>query len=84
VAVNKDTPGLGNPPPISTKQLRTKLLIKDGGVALIGGITTTDSQSSEDGIPFLKDLPGIGQLFKNNRNKNNKTTLYIFIAPEVI
>ena len=84
VAVNKDTPGIGNPPPISTKQLRTKLLIKDGGVALIGGITTTDAQSSEDGIPFFKDLPGIGQFFKSNRNKNSKTTLYIFIAPEVI
>ena len=84
VAVNKDTPGLGNPPPISTKQLRTKLLIKDGGVALIGGITTTDAQSSEDGIPFFKDLPGIGQFFKNNKTKNNKSTLYIFIAPEVI
>ena len=84
VAVNKDTPGTGNPPAISTKQLRTKLLIKDGGVALIGGIKTTESQNSEDGIPFLKDLPFIGNLFKSNQNKNNTSTLYIFIAPEVI
>jgi type IV pilus assembly protein PilQ len=84
VAVNKDTPGIGNPPPISTKQLRTKLLIKDGGVALIGGITTTDTLNGEEGIPFFKDLPGIGQFFKNNKTKNNKSTLYIFIAPEVI
>lgn len=84
VAVNKDTPGTGNPPAISTKQLRTKLLIKDGGVALIGGITTTESQNSEDGVPFLKDLPFLGTLFKSKQNKNNKTTLYIFIAPEVI
>ena len=84
VAVNKDTPGAGNPPPIATKQLQTKLLIKDGGVALIGGITQTEATSSEDGIPFFKDLPGIGQFFKSNSNKNNKNTLYIFIAPEVI
>lgn len=84
VAVNKDTPGAGNPPPIATKQLQTKLLIKDGGVALIGGITQTEATSAEDGIPFFKDLPGIGQFFKSNSNKNNKNTLYIFIAPEVI
>ena len=73
-----------NPPPIATKQLQTKLLIKDGGVALIGGITQTEATSAEDGIPFFKDLPGIGQFFKSNSNKNNKNTLYIFIAPEVI
>jgi len=85
VSVNKDTPLAGSsPPPISTKQLKTKLLIKDGGVALIGGITQTEKTNAEDGVPFLKDLPGIGALFKSNKNKNNKNTLYIFIAPEVI
>ena len=85
VEVNKDTPLAGSsPPPISTKQLKTKLLIKDGGVALIGGITQTEKTNSGDGVPFLKDLPGIGALFKSSQNKNNKNTLYIFIAPEVI
>jgi type IV pilus assembly protein PilQ len=85
VEVNKDTPLAGSsPPPISTKQLKTKLLIKDGGVALIGGITQTEKTNAEDGVPFLKDLPFIGNLFKSNKNKNNKNTLYIFIAPEVI
>jgi type IV pilus assembly protein PilQ len=85
VEVNKDTPLAGtSPPAISTKQLKTKLLIKDGGVALIGGITQTEKTNAEDGVPFLKDLPFIGNLFKSNKNKNNKNTLYIFIAPEVI
>ena len=85
VEVNKDTPLAGtSPPAISTKQLKTKLLIKDGGVALIGGITQTEKTNAEDGVPFLKDLPVIGALFKSNKNKNNKNTLYIFIAPEVI
>ena len=85
VEVNKDTPLAGtSPPAISTKQLKTKLLIKDGGVALIGGITQTEKTNAEDGVPFLKDLPFLGNLFKSNKNKNNKNTLYIFIAPEVI
>ena len=60
------------------------MLIKNGGVALIGGITETTKENAEDGVPFLKDLPGIGNLFKSKQNKNNKKTLYIFIAPEVI
>jgi len=86
IEVNKDSvedPSASNPP-ISTKQLKTKLLIKDGGVALIGGITTSEKTNGEDGVPFLKDLPGIGNFFKNKRNENKKRTLYIFIAPEVI
>ena len=85
VEVNKDTPLAGtSPPAISTKQLKTKLLIKDGGVALIGGITQSEKTNAEDGVPLLKDLPFIGTLFKSKKNKNNKNTLYIFIAPEVI
>ena len=47
VEVNKDTPLAGtSPPAISTKQLKTKLLIKDGGVALIGGITQTEKTNA--------------------------------------
>ena len=85
VAVNKDSViRTSTPPSINTKQLKTKLLIKDGGVALIGGITKTSQSNSGQGVPFLQDLPGIGVLFKSNENSNNKDTLFIFIAPEVI
>lgn len=82
--VNKDTPLAGTPPPISKKQLKTKLLIKDGGIAMIGGITKSEESALRDGVPFFGKLPLIGNLFSLKRDINNKNQLYIFLAPRVL
>lgn len=87
ITVNKDSVAdlkVGDIPGISTKQLKTKLLIKDGGVAMIGGINILDYNSKEAGVPVLSKLPVIGNLFKSKSDKNNKDQLYIFLAPRVL
>ena len=85
LTINKDTPLTGsNPPPISKKELKTKLLVKDGGIALIGGINKTENTSAEGGLPILKDIPGLGYLFKSKDDIKKKNQLYIFIAPKVV
>lgn len=84
LTVNKDTPLGGNPPPIAKKELKTKLLIKDGGIALIGGINKSESTSTENGIPILKDLPVLGNFFKNKGDIKKRNQLYIFLAPQVL
>ena len=88
ITVNKDEPGTpltaGAAPPISTKQIKTQLLVKDGGVAMIGGINKSTDQTTNNGVPFFKELPFIGQLFRSNSNKSNQNRLYIFIAPKVL
>tara|TARA_B110000908_G_scaffold29147_1_gene34351 strand:+ start:1560 stop:3107 length:1548 start_codon:yes stop_codon:yes gene_type:complete len=85
IKINKDSPLTGsNPPPISKKELHTKLLIQDGGVAMIGGIIKGTQSTSDVGVPFFKDIPIIGNLFKTRANKDTKDHLYIFIAPRVL
>ncbi|HIE90643.1 MAG TPA: type IV pilus secretin PilQ [Methylophilaceae bacterium] len=85
IKINKDSPLTGsNPPPISKKMLTTKLLIEDGGVAMIGGIIKGTKSTADSGIPFFKDLPGIGHFFKSRENTDSKDHLYIFIAPTVL
>ena len=84
IEVKKETPLAGSPPPIASKQIQTKLLIRNKGVAMIGGITKSETSNATSGVPFLKDIPGLGVFFKSKADKNNKDTLYIFIAPEVI
>jgi len=87
INVNKDSVDKSDPgvtPSISTKQLKTKLLIKDGGIAMIGGINKSDSTFSESGVPILSKLPGIGNLFKIKNDIKNKNQLYIFLAPRVL
>jgi type IV pilus assembly protein PilQ len=85
IVVNNDTPLTGtNPPPISHKELRTKLLVKDGGIAMIGGINKINDATDENGIPLLSKIPILGNFFKSTTNQKNKSQLYIFIAPKVL
>jgi type IV pilus assembly protein PilQ len=85
IVVNNDTPLTGtNPPPISKKELRTKLLVKDGGIAMIGGINKINDGTNESGIPLLSKIPVLGNFFKSTNNQKNKSQLYIFIAPKVL
>ncbi len=60
-------------------------MVDNGSTVSIGGIYQTDEQTIESGIPFLKDLPIIGWLFKNGYNpQQTKSELLIFLTPRVI
>lgn len=84
LTVNKDTPLPGTVPPISKKELKTKLIVKSGGVAMIGGINKSEVSATDNGVPLLSKLPLIGNLFKSQGDKKNKDQLYIFLAPRVL
>jgi type IV pilus assembly protein PilQ len=76
-------PGATNAP-ISTKDARTKLIVRDGGTAVIGGIYKVTGQSGEDRIPGLSNIPLIGHLFKHKTRDEENDELLIFITPRVI
>jgi type IV pilus assembly protein PilQ len=85
VNVNKDSPNYTtNPPGISKREVKTKLLIRDGGVAMIGGINTSSISSNDDKLPGFADIPFVGNLFKATAQGNQRTQLYIFLAPSAI
>lgn len=88
LTVNKDSVGAapsgGGPPAITKKELKTKLLVKDGGIAMIGGINKSEATSSENGVPGLAKLPIIGNFFKSKGDINQRNQLYIFLAPKVL
>ena len=48
---------------------------------MIGGIYTHDDQRVEGGVPWFKDIPGLGYLFKKEGKTKNRTELLIFITP---
>ncbi len=81
----KDTTTLvGNSPTISTRQVKTKLAVKDGQTILIGGLIRRRQTNSERGVPFFKDVPVLGSLFKYQRQDDDRTELLIMITPYVI
>jgi type IV pilus assembly protein PilQ len=85
VIVNKDSPNYTtNPPAIDKREVKTKLLIKDGGVAMIGGINSATINSTDNQVPILGSIPFLGNLFKNTAQGNDRRQLYIFLAPSAL
>lgn len=69
---------------ILTKNANTNVLVSDGETIVIGGLTTQDTKTIESGVPFFKDLPLIGKLFKYNRETTTTADLVFFITPEIL
>ena len=86
IEVNNDSvaAGVSGTPSINKKSIKTKLLVTDGGIAMIGGINKHTDSTTKAGLPFFQDMPILGHLFKNKADKTAKNILYIFIAPKVL
>ena len=69
---------------ISTQEAKTKVVVADGETVVIGGLTRNENTESESGIPFLKDIPLLGNLFKYTRKSITKKDLVIFVTPRII
>lgn len=84
--VNKDSPGelLLNVRAINTKRVKTQVLVENGGTVVIGGIFEMEESDSETKVPFLGDVPVVGNLFKTRNNENKKREMLIFITPKVV
>ena len=87
IDAKNDAPGTSatsGPPPINTKQATTELLLKDGETTVIGGIFVDSETDGDDGVPYLMDIPLLGNLFKSNAKTKTKTELLIFITPRIL
>ncbi len=84
--VNKDSRGelTTAGPAINTKQVKTQVLVENGGTVVIGGIFTLDEQSTINKVPVLGDIPYLGLLFQNRVKSTRKTELLVFITPKIV
>jgi type IV pilus assembly protein PilQ len=71
-------------PSIDTRQITTQVLVSDGQTVVLGGILETTKSYSANKVPWLGDIPILGNLFKSTTNINNKTELLIFITPKIL
>jgi len=86
VQVNKDSPGelLSGGRAINTKRIQTQVLVENGGTVVIGGIYESTETDGETKVPFLGDVPVLGNLFKTRNREANKSELLVFITPKVV
>jgi type II secretory pathway component GspD/PulD (secretin) len=71
-------------PQISRRYIDSTVRVKDGETIVIGGLIKDEEIKSMGGVPFLKDLPFIGQLFKNRSTTNSHSEIMMFITPRVL
>lgn len=83
-SVSTTSTGNINSPTFSSRKLETKLTLRDGSTVLLGGLISNRQDRVESGIPLLKDIPGLGQLFRNNKDTIVKTELLVLITPYII
>ena len=88
IFVTKDdvdfTQSVGFNPSIITKRARTGVILFNGQTTVIGGLSKEQASGEEYGVPYLKDVPGLGVLFKGTNKDNAKEELLIFITPHVL
>ncbi len=71
-------------PPITTQSAKTTVLVPDGGTTVIGGIYRSEDSITKDRVPFLHQIPILGNLFKSLSKTRTNRELLIFITPRII
>ena len=88
VQKNEPTTGLAvegaSGTPLSTRSAHTRLMVRDGGTAVIGGIYQVKENDSRTRLPFVYQIPILGNLFKTHNVSTSHDELLIFITPRII
>ena len=71
-------------PIFETREMDSILRIQSGQIAMLGGLMQDQVENAEDGIPGVRNIPGIGQLLSQRKDQTRKTELVIFLRATVI
>jgi type IV pilus secretin PilQ/predicted competence protein len=71
-------------PQLNTRRATTRLMVRDGGTAVIGGIYDASERRDESRVPFLHQIPVLGNLFKSKGFSTEHNELLIFITPRIV
>ncbi|SMC28950.1 type II secretion system protein D (GspD) [Andreprevotia lacus DSM 23236] len=67
-------------PTISTRKVDTKLTVLDGNTVVLGGLMSDNRNNTNSGVPYAKDIPGLGLLFKSDSKSTDRTELIVLIT----
>ena len=78
------TTGVTTSPTIRRRSVETKLSLRDGATVMLGGLISDNTTNSDSGVPLLKDIPGLGALFKSQSRSKGRTELVMLITPYIL
>jgi len=76
--------GSNDYPVTSQRIYNAALQVNSGYTLAVGGLEKVDDTNNKNGIPFLQDIPGVGEFFKSKTRSRNKVNLIVFITPTII
>jgi len=68
-------------PPINTQRAQTQVIVKNGQAFLLGGLIKSSTGQRLSGLPFFKDLPLLGPLFRTSAANNSFDHVMVFVTP---
>lgn len=75
----------GNPVPTTTERSATaKVAVRDRETIILGGFISSSKTKSKSGVPYLKDIPLLGALFRSTSDSTKRVELIILMRPTVL
>ncbi|MCV4339715.1 type II secretion system secretin GspD [Pseudomonas capsici] len=66
------------------REIKTKVMVEDNGLVVLGGLIGDESTTSDQRVPLLGDIPGLGRLFRSDSTQRVKQNLMVFIRPRIV
>ncbi|BCW94280.1 MAG: hypothetical protein KatS3mg007_2174 [Thermoanaerobaculum sp.] len=70
--------------PLSVRKAETKILVRDGGTTVIGGVYKMTQNEQRNQVPGLSKIPVVGNLFKQRQISEQNDELLIFLTPRIV
>jgi type II secretion system protein D len=71
-------------PVISTRTVRTQLLVRDSQTVVLGGLADRQRERTQGGVPVLSSIPLLGGLFGRASRRMTETELFLFLTPRIV
>ncbi|MBN1477493.1 secretin and TonB N-terminal domain-containing protein [Candidatus Sumerlaeota bacterium] len=71
-------------PQVARRQAESNVIIEDGGTVMVGGLRQMEGVNSEEGVPWFRQLPVIGWLFRGDDYSRERVDYYVFVTPNIL
>ncbi|HLZ77176.1 type II secretion system secretin GspD [Phenylobacterium sp.] len=71
-------------PTIQQRRFESALVMHEGSVVALGGLISSTRNDGDSGIPYLKDVPLVGSLFKSQSHTQDRSELIVLLTARIL